>query len=176
MRNGDKNMFTETEFDDVISYIQNTSSDSKFYIGTDSKKYKKHGVWNARFTTVFAIHIDGKHGVKVFGYSETERDYSKDPKNQQYRLVQEAYKSCELYLRLADYLIDKDVEIHLDLNTNEQFLSHKAVKQSVGYVLGLTNITPKLKPDAWIASYAADHMVRYGDFNYSTRDKGFGIR
>ena len=31
--------------------------------------------------------------------------------------------------------------------------------QAAGYVLGMTGITPKLKPDAFSSSFAADHYA-----------------
>lgn len=162
-------MFTKDEKKEIIDYINNASEESKVYLGCDSKKFKKKGHWYARYTAVVAIHIDGNHGCKVFGYHEVESDHEKNVKNPIHRLVTEVYKVCELYFELEDYIIDRDVEIHLDLNPNKKWASNKAVSQGVGYVKGVTGIDAIVKPDAWVASYAADHMVRYGDFKSSSR-------
>lgn len=165
-------MFTKEEKEKVVKYIEDSSEESKVYLGCDSKKYKRRGQWYSRYTVVVAIHIDGNHGCKVFGYDETEPDYEKNVKNPTYRLIKEVYKVCDLYLDLVDStdaMIEREVEIHLDLNPNKRWASSKVVNQGVGYVLGVTGVEPKVKPDAWVASYAADHKVRYGDFKSSSR-------
>lgn len=162
-------MFNEEEKQEVIDYIASASEESKIYLGCDSKKYKKRGKWYARYTCVIAVHIDGNHGCKVFGYNEVEQDYEKNVKNPVHRLVKEVYKVCELYFEFEDFIIERDIEIHLDLNPNKKWASSKAVAQGVGYVKGVTGIDAVVKPDAWVASYAADHMVRYGDFKSSSR-------
>lgn len=172
-------MFNEKEMKEVTDYIAEASEESRIYFGCDSRKYKKRikgenaPVWFAKYTVVIAIHINGKNGCKVFGYDVVERDFGKNVKNPQYRLVQEVYKVCELYLAMSDYIEDQiirdQVEIHLDLNPNKKWASQPVVKQGVGYVKGMTGIDAKVKPYAWVASYAADHKVRYGDFQSSSR-------
>lgn len=164
-------MFSEKEKEEIISYVSEASEESKIYLGCDSKKFKKHGEWYAKYTTVIAVHINGKNGAKVFGYHETERDYEKNVKNPVWRLVKESQKVCELFLEFNEHGVfdNHDVEVHLDLNPNKKWASQKAVSQSVGYVKGMTGIDAVIKPDAWVASYAADHMVRFGDFKSSSR-------
>lgn len=164
-------MFNEKDYEEVLKYIADSTPESKIYLGCDSIKYKKKktGHWYVRYTVVVAIHINGKNGCKVYGYDIVERDYEQNAKNPTYRLVQEVYKVCELYLHMSDTLVDREVEIHLDLNPNKKWASNKAVSQGVGYVKGVTGIDAKIKPDAWVASYAADHKVRYGDFQSSSR-------
>jgi predicted RNase H-related nuclease YkuK (DUF458 family) len=75
--------------------------------------------------------------------------------------MSEAIKVAELYQEIEYDLIDMaGVEIHLDVNPDEEYGSSCAVKAAAGYILGTCGIQPKIKPEAWAASYAADRMVR----------------
>ena len=65
---------------DVIEFISNTSPETKIYIGADSVRYKKQGQWYAHYTAVCVIHFDGKHGCKIFGFSDVQRDYDNKKK------------------------------------------------------------------------------------------------
>ena len=70
----------------------------------------------------------------------------------------EVYKVSELYLKLADVLEDRQVEVHLDINPNEYHASSNVVSQAIGYIRGTCNVVPLVKPDAFAASYAADRF------------------
>jgi predicted RNase H-related nuclease YkuK (DUF458 family) len=72
--------------------------------------------------------------------------------------MNEAYKLSELYLRLADVLIDRDVEVHLDINPNEVHGSNCVMNEAIGYIRGTCNVIPMVKPRAFAASYAADRF------------------
>jgi predicted RNase H-related nuclease YkuK (DUF458 family) len=72
------------------------------------------------------------------------------------RLMTEAYKLSELYLKLADVLIDRQVEVHLDINPNEMYGSNCVINEAIGYIRGTCNVVPMVKPKAFAASYAAD--------------------
>ena len=157
------------ELSDIVKKINDASIDSKIYIGCDSevvKKTKTKGkVHKVRYTTVIVIHIEGSRGGNVYGWFDqdviaTKGDrYKREPR---YRLMNEVYKISDLYLELAP-LVNKDVEIHLDLNPNEKHLSSKVVNQALGYVKGVCGVDAKVKPDAWAASACADrwHSVNY---------------
>jgi len=76
----------------------------------------------------------------------------------------EVYKVSELYLKLADVLDGRDVEVHLDINPDENFGSSCVIQQAVGYIRGTCNVIPMVKPEAFAASYAADrlkHVMNY---------------
>lgn len=155
-------MFTPDDIQDVKTYLRNVGTDSKIYLGCDSQKYKKDGVWYANFAIVLVIHINGVHGCKIFGFKDKERVYD-DPKKSRMRLMGEVYRVIDLYNQLADELeefADFECEIHLDINADPKWGSNSVMKEAVGYVLGMTGIEPKIKPDAWGASYAADWFVR----------------
>lgn len=148
--------FNEKQLIEIKEFIANSSDTTKIYFGADSSKFKSKGVWHATYTVVVVIHKDGCKGAKVFGYSETERDYDKKFSRPAYRLMNETYKVSELFLVLTDFIGSREVEIHLDINPNEMHGSSCALHQAIGYVKGMCGIEPKVKPCAFAASYAAD--------------------
>ena len=70
--------------------------------------------------------------------------------------MNEVYKVSELYLKLADVLVDRHVEVHLDINPNEMHGSSCVIQEAVGYIRGMCNVVPMVKPRAFAASYCAD--------------------
>ncbi|NBV27761.1 hypothetical protein EBS02_01910 [bacterium] len=142
----------------VTSFIESQSPETKIYIGCDSERYRKNDVWYADYTLAIVVHIDGKHGCKIFGEVITERDYDRKVSKPTYRLMNEVYKISELYLKLSDVLIDRDVEVHLDINPNEEHNSSVVLSQAIGYIKGTCNVIPLVKPDAFAASYCADRL------------------
>jgi predicted RNase H-related nuclease YkuK (DUF458 family) len=59
------------DFNEVRNYIEAQGSDTKIYIGADSERIKKHGVWYADYTLAIVVHINGRHGCKIFGEVQT---------------------------------------------------------------------------------------------------------
>jgi len=122
---------------------------------------KKDNLWYALYTVVIVIHLDSKHGCKLYGYNVLERDVDSNKKRPFNRLLTEAMKVAELYQEIEYDLIDiSEVQIHLDVNPNTEHGSSCAVKAASGYILGTCGINAKVKPQAWAASYCADRMVR----------------
>jgi len=107
---------------------------------------------------VIVVHIDGKHGCKVFGEVQRERDFEQKKNKPRLRLMTEVYKISALYLKLADVLEDRDVEVHLDLNPNEKYGSNVVINEAIGYVKGMCGVTPLVKPNSWCASVVADRF------------------
>jgi predicted RNase H-related nuclease YkuK (DUF458 family) len=56
---------------------------------------------------------------------------------------------------------DRHFEVHIDINPNPRYKSNVAVKEALGYVKGNLGIDAKIKPDAFAAMHAADHLVRH---------------
>jgi predicted RNase H-related nuclease YkuK (DUF458 family) len=73
------------------------------------------------------------------------------------RLMNEVYRVADLYLKLSE-LVAHDIEVHLDINPNEMYGSSVAVNEAVGYIKGMCNTIPMVKPRAFAASYAADRF------------------
>jgi len=151
-------MFTKMNIDEVAEFIIDQSPETKIYIGGDSERLLVNEQWYADYTLAVVVHIDGKRGCRVFGEVQRERDYDQRMDRPRMRLMTEVYKVAELYLKLADVLEDKHVEVHLDINPNELHGSSCVINEAVGYIKGMCNVVPMVKPNAFAASIAADRM------------------
>ncbi len=144
-------------YDHIKQFIDAQGHDTRIYIGVDSERIKIGREWFADYVSAIVVHINGNNGCKLFGEVTRERDYDRvDRPNT--RLMTEVYKVSELYLKLADVLEGRAVEVHLDINPDEHFASSSVVSQAIGYIRGTCNVIPLVKPDAFAASYAADRM------------------
>ena len=144
---------------EVIEFISNQSEETKIYIGADSEKLNVKGIWYADYTLAVVVHINGNNGCKVFGSVHRERDFDTTRKDRpRMRLMTEVYKVAELYLQLAEVLEDRYVEVHLDINPDEMHGSSCVLNEAIGYIRGMCNVTPMVKPNAFAASIAADRM------------------
>lgn len=151
-------MRKQLDINEVKAFIDAQSPDTKIYIGADSERYKRFGKWYADYTLAIVIHINGCNGCKIFGEIQTELDYDVKNSRPSLRLMNEVYKVADLYTKLVDVIGDKEVQIHLDINPKEQYNSSIVIQQAVGYIKGVCNITPMVKPKAFAASYAADRL------------------
>lgn len=146
------------DIDVVQNYIRNSSKTSKIYIGGDSERFRHDDQWYADYATVVVIHVDGNRGCKIFGEVTREKDYDYKPGRPSLRLMNEVTKVANLYYLLADSIGDRFCEIHLDINPDDRFGSSCVVTQAVGYIMGTCNMRPKIKPNAFAASIAADRF------------------
>lgn len=142
----------------VQQFIEAQSPETKIYIGCDSERYRRNDVWYADYILAIVVHIDGKHGCKIFGEVITERDYDLKASKPTFRLMNEVYKISELYLKLQEVLVDRDVEVHLDINPDDNYVSNIVLSQAVGYIKGTCNVIPLVKPFSFASSYAADRL------------------
>lgn len=145
------------DIDAVRDFILAQSPETRVYIGVDSERVKVGNEFWAYYTAAVVVHINGNNGCKLFGEITKERDYDRVNKPNT-RLMTEVYKASELYLKLADVLEGRHVEVHLDLNPDEMYKSSNVVSQAIGYIRGTCNVIPMVKPQAFAASYAADRM------------------
>lgn len=137
--------------------IRNSSSTSAVYVGCDSIRFKKSGRWFARYSVVVVLHVDGRHGCQLFHKTEVHPDYG----NLHQRLMTEVGYAVEVASDLAEVIGERPFQIHLDINPNPKHKSSIAVKEAIGYVRGTMGFDPVLKPDAFTATHAADHVVRH---------------
>ena len=144
--------------EEVKEYILQSSPETKIYLGADSERVSVDGKWYADYTLAVVVHIDGKHGCKIFGDIHRERDYDQKADKPSMRLMQEVYKVSDLFHELSEVLQDRHVEVHLDINPQERYKSSVVVQQAVGYIKGTCNIDAHVKPQAFAASYAADRL------------------
>ena len=157
-------MFSLKQLEEIREYLAHVNG--RVYIGCDSVLNKRFNLktqayekW-ARFAIVLVVHIDNSRGCKIFSYIESERIYDQKMGKPTQRLMTEVYKSVDCFMALSDILEDREVEIHLDVNSNECHASNAIAKQAIGYVKGVTNLDAFIKPDAWAGSSSADHFVR----------------
>lgn len=146
------------DIDEVKTFIEAQSPETKIYIGGDSERFSIGNDWYADYTLAIVVHIDGKHGCKIFGEVSRERDWDQKKNKPRMRLMNEVYKIAELYMKLHDVLEDRQVEVHLDINPNEMYGSSCVVNEAIGYIRGMCNVIPMVKPRAFAASYCADRM------------------
>jgi predicted RNase H-related nuclease YkuK (DUF458 family) len=67
--------------------------------------------------------------------------------------VNTAYELCPI---LDKYPVA--LEVHADINSDPSFKSNVALKEAMGYILGMGYMF-KAKPDAYASSYCADRLV-----------------
>lgn len=144
------------DIEEVRAFIEAQSPETKIYIGGDSERFKLNGDWYADYILCIVVHINGNNGCKIFGEVQRERDWDQKKARPRMRLMNEVYKIAELYQKLHDVLEDREVEVHLDINPDEMYGSSCVINEAVGYIKGMCNVVPMVKPNAFAASYAAD--------------------
>jgi len=153
-------MHSKEEIEFIKNFI-NDNEDSKIYLGVDSQRVKKKRV---KFATVVIIHFHDENGIgkgaKIFTDVQFI-DISDTKLNRPFnRMMKEVQLVTELYNELEDVLIDKDFEVHLDVNPKEGTGSNVAYGAAKGMVWGMIGMEPICKPDAWAASCAADRYSK----------------
>jgi uncharacterized protein len=152
-------MFTQRQIEDLVDLLVTLDSNTKVYLGCDSVRYLKRGSSYARYATVAIVHKNGNNGCRIFSHRSTEPDYDLKKNRPKMRMMNEVMKVCALYTQIAPFIDEFDVEIHLDVNTDPKYGSNCAATEAAGYVLGMTGIHAKLKPDSFAASYGADAIA-----------------
>lgn len=137
--------------------IRESSSESSVYIGCDSIRFKKNKTWYAKYSTVIIVHMDSKHGCRLFHESIDMPDYG----NLKQRLLTEVQMAVSTATEILDVLGKRHMEIHLDINPNPAHKSSVAVKEALGWVKGSLGLDAKIKPSSFAATHAADHAVRH---------------
>lgn len=152
-------MKKKLDLDEVREFIKNCSDATAVYIGADSERYRgKDDQWYADYTVAVVVHLDGSRGCKIFGQVDSERDYDNRHDRPAMRLMNEVYRASQMYLDLAEAIGDRHVEVHLDINPDLMHGSSCVVQQAIGYVRGVCNVIPMVKPNAFAASYCADRL------------------
>jgi len=139
----------------VKQFVDSCSPETKVYLGCDSERVRVNGVWFADYIIAAVVHINGNNGCKIFGEVIRERDYDQVKNKPRMRLMNEVYKVAEMYLKLSE-VIENDIEVHLDINPNQMYNSSIVINEAIGYIKGMCNVVPMIKPKAFAASYAAD--------------------
>ena len=152
------------DINEVRDFIMAQTPETKVYIGGDSERFLIGKDWYADYIMVVVVHINGNNGCKIFGEVQRERDWDQKRDRPRMRLMNEVYKIAELYTKIHDVLEDREVQVHLDINPDEMYGSSCVINEAVGYIKGMCNVIPMVKPKAFAASYAAD---RYKSFMHA---------
>lgn len=94
------------------------------------------------------------------GFMFVHQELSKKPMSLRERMITEVGKSVEVAYALCD-ILDKhnvELEVHADINTDPYFQSNVALREAMGYILGMGFVF-KAKPDAFASSNCADKVV-----------------
>jgi predicted RNase H-related nuclease YkuK (DUF458 family) len=140
--------------DAVRSAIERESATGhklKVCIGTDSQV---KGV-ETEFATVIVFLREGHGGFMFIHNERTKQKFSIKE-----RMLVEVAKSIEIAYELCELftLYHVDMEVHADINTNPNFKSNDALKEAMGYILGM-GFAFKAKPEAFASSSCANKMV-----------------
>jgi predicted RNase H-related nuclease YkuK (DUF458 family) len=123
----------------------------KVCIGTDSQVKGSE----TEFATVIVFLREGHGGFMFIHNDKTRQRYSIKE-----RMLVEVAKSIEIAYELCDLFteFDVDMEVHADINTNPSFKSNEALREAMGYILGM-GFAFKAKPEAFASSSCANKIV-----------------
>lgn len=142
----------EEEINEVIARERAMGNELKVCIGTDSQVKSRE----TEFATVIVFIRKGKGG---FMYIHNETSMQKMSIKERMLLevaksIEVAYALCNIFSRYS-----VDMEVHADINTNPSFKSNDALKEAMGYIMGM-GFAFKAKPDAFASSCCANKVVQ----------------
>lgn len=123
----------------------------KVCIGTDSQVKGQE----TEYATVIVFLREG-HGGFMFIQNERTRQHVTIKERmllEVARSIEIAYELCNLFT-----LYNVDMEVHADINTNPNFKSNAALREAMGYILGM-GFAFKAKPEAFASSSCANKIV-----------------
>jgi predicted RNase H-related nuclease YkuK (DUF458 family) len=140
------------EVREVLMREKAAGHELKVCIGTDSQVKSRE----TAFATVIVFIRKGKGG---FMYIHNETTSQRMSIKQ--RMLQEVAKSIEAAFALCDVFtaFNVDMEVHADINTNPNFKSNDALKEAMGYIMGMGFVF-KAKPHAFASSNCANKIVQ----------------
>ncbi len=142
----------EDEIMSVLAKEKEMGHELKVCIGTDSQVKGKV----TEFATVIVFIRKGKGG---FMYIRNQ--VSRQRMTIKQRMLMEVGKSIEVAYELSNIFSRFDVamEVHADINTNPGFKSNDALKEAMGYIVGM-GFAFKVKPNAFASSNCANKVVQ----------------
>ncbi|MBX9782865.1 MAG: ribonuclease H-like YkuK family protein [Chitinophagaceae bacterium] len=140
------------EVREVLMREKAAGHELKVCIGTDSQVKSRE----TEFATVIVFIRKGKGGF-MYIHNET----TKQRMSIKQRMLQEVAKSIEVAFALCDVFtaFNVDMEVHADINTNPNFKSNDALKEAMGYIMGM-GFAFKAKPHAFASSSCANKVVQ----------------
>jgi len=142
----------EDEIAEVIARERAMGNELKVCIGTDSQVKGKE----TEFATVIVFIRKGKGGFMYIRNETTTQKMSIKERMlvEVAKSIEVAYPLCNIFSRYS-----VDMEVHVDINTNPNFKSNDALKEAMGYILGMGFVF-KAKPDAFASSSCANKVVQ----------------
>jgi uncharacterized protein len=136
----------------VLMRERESGHELKVCIGTDSQVKGKL----TEFATVIVFIRKGKGGF-MYIHNET----TKQKMSIKERMLIEVAKSIDIAYALCNIFsrYSVDMEVHADINTNPSFKSNDALKEAMGYIMGMGFVF-KAKPDAFASSSCANKVVQ----------------
>ena len=140
------------EVTNVLMREREAGHEMKVCIGTDSLVKGKE----TEFATVIVFIRKGKGGF-MYIYNEI----TKQRMSIKQRMLMEVGKSIEVAYALCNIFsrFSVDMEVHADINTNPNFKSNDALKEAMGYIVGM-GFAFKAKPEAFASSNCANKVVQ----------------
>ncbi|HEX3166736.1 MAG TPA: ribonuclease H-like YkuK family protein [Chitinophagaceae bacterium] len=140
------------EITNVLMREKEAGHEMKVCIGTDSQVKGKE----TEFATVIVFIRKGKGG---FMYIHNE--ITKQRMSIKQRMLMEVGKSIEVAYALCNIFsrYSVDMEVHADINTKPNFKSNDALKEAMGYIVGM-GFAFKAKPEAFASSNCANKVVQ----------------
>lgn len=138
--------------EDIIKRETSLGNKLKVYIGTDSQV--KRGI--VEFATVIVFLREHKGGFMFINRDKITRKLSIKE-----RMLTEVQKSIAIAYQLCP-LLDQyqiDLEVHADINTNPSFQSNIALKEAMGYIMGM-GFQFRAKPESFASTNCANRMVQ----------------
>ncbi|MBA3648201.1 MAG: hypothetical protein H0W62_06565 [Chitinophagales bacterium] len=135
----------------TIEYETGLGNKLKVCIGTDSQVRGKI----TEFATVIVFLREKKGGFMFINNEKTSISFTIKE-----RMLEEVSKSIQIAYDLCDLLdaYEVDLEVHADINTNPHFHSNTALKEAMGYIMGM-GFAFKAKPEAFASSSCANKVV-----------------
>ena len=137
--------------EEAIIREQNLGHQLKVCIGSDSHVYGNE----IQYATAIVFVRKGKG---AFTFIRKQKEFQKISIKE--RMLNEVNKSVEIAYRIFEILekYNVEMEVHADINTDPDFKSNIALKDAMGYILGMGYVF-KAKPYAFASSNCADMMV-----------------
>ena len=137
---------------EIIVHEKSQGNELKVCIGTDSQVKGKY----TEFATVIVFIRKRKGGFMYF-----LREMNTQKMSVKQRMLLEVAKSIDIAYELCKIFTayGVDMEIHADINTNPNFKSNDALKEAMGYILGM-GFSFRAKPHAFASSNCANKVVQ----------------
>ena len=140
------------EVTNVLMREREAGHEMKVCIGTDSQVKGKE----TEFATVIVFIRKGKGGFMYIHNEITRQRMSIKQRMlmEVNKSIEAAYALCNIFSRFS-----VDMEVHADINTNPNFKSNDALKEAMGYIVGM-GFAFKAKPEAFASSNCANKVVQ----------------